>query len=127
MTAHQTTILCIDDDERALLLRTKVLERSGYRVLCATNPDEAFRLLDSEPIAAVILDYFLGTTTGSAVASEFHRRGARIPVLMLSSSVYLPEDARGLVDAFCTKIDGPVVLLDSLKRLLDRPAATRNS
>jgi DNA-binding response OmpR family regulator len=124
MAAHQTTILCIDYDERALLLRTKVLERSGDRVLSATNPGDAFRLLDSEPVAAIILDYFLGSTTGAAVACELHRRGTCTPVLMLSSSVYLPDDAHGLVDAFCAKIDGPLVLFDSLQRLLDHPAAS---
>ena len=119
----QPTILCIDDDDRSLALRTKVLERTGYRVLCATTPDDGYRLLASEPVAAVILDYFLGPITGSDVAAELHRRLPRLPVLLLSSAVYLPEDARGLVDAFCAKIDGPVVLLDSLKRLLDRPTA----
>jgi CheY-like chemotaxis protein len=127
MSAHNPTVLCIDDDERALLLRTKVLEHTGYRVLCATNPEDGFRLLASEPIAVVILDYFLGATTGSAVASELHRRAPHTPVLLLSSAIYLPDDARGLVDAFCAKIDGPVVLLDSLKRLLDRSPASRSN
>jgi DNA-binding response OmpR family regulator len=126
MAAQRTTILCIDDDERALLLRAQVLERNGYHVLCATNPDDGFRLLASESVAAIILDYYLGPITGSVVAFELHRRAAHIPVLLLSSAVYLPDDARGLVDAFCAKIDGPIVLLDSLKHLLDRPAASQN-
>ena len=124
--AAQRTILCIDDDERSLLLRSRVLERTGYRVLCATNPDDGYRLLASEPVAAVILANNLGPTTGSAVATELRRRLPRLPLLMLSSAVYPPEDSRGLVDAFCAKIDGPIVLLDSLKRLLDRSVAHRS-
>ena len=126
MTAQRPTILCIDDDERALILRTKVLEHAGYRVLCATSADDGFRLLASESVDAVILDYFLGPTTGSVVASELHRRGLHIPVLLLSSAVFLPDDARGLVDGFCAKIDGPIVLLDRLKRLLDHSLASKD-
>jgi len=42
-----------------------------------------------------------------------------VPILLLSSAVFCPDDASDVVDAFCAKIDGPANLLDVLKRLVE--------
>jgi CheY-like chemotaxis protein len=111
-------ILCIDDDERSLFIRRKVLEHEGYRVLTATSGAEGLQLLSSERIDAVVLDHYMPGQTGAEVAWELKRRTSGIPVLMLSSAVFCPENAVDLVDAFCAKIDGPVAFLELLKKLV---------
>jgi CheY-like chemotaxis protein len=121
------TILCIDDDEHSLYIRAKILERFDYRVLCATSPQQGLELFAREPVDAVILDYFMPGMNGSQLAWELKRRGANVPLLMLSSAVFLPEEARGLVDAFCAKIDGPANFLDVLKHLLEQANARGGS
>ena len=113
------SILCIDDDARSLMIRGKILERHGYRVLSASSGEEGLRLFSTETVDAVVLDHFMPGMTGAEVAWELKRRGSNIPVLMLSSAVFCPETASDVVDAFCAKIDGPVAFLDILKRLVD--------
>ncbi len=114
------TILCIDDDEPSLLTRGMILEKSGYRVLSATTARGGLELFARERVDAVVLDYFLPEMSGSQVAAALKLRSADVPVLLLSSAVLLPDDARGLVDAFCAKIDGPANFLGVLKSLLGR-------
>lgn len=114
------TILCIDDDERSLLIRTKILERFDYRVLTATTAEEGLRLFSQEAPDVVVLDYYMPGMSGAQVAWELKRRGSEVPILLLSSAVFAPDDARQLVDAFCAKIDGPVNFLEVLKQLIEQ-------
>jgi CheY-like chemotaxis protein len=113
------TVLCIDDDERALFIRTKILERFEYRVLTATSAEDGLRLFAQEAPDVVVLDYFMPGMSGAQVAWELKRRGSTVPILMLSSAVFVPEDARDLVDAFCAKIDGPTRFLDLLQHMTE--------
>lgn len=116
------TVLCIDDDERALLIRTKILERMGYRVLTATTAEEGLRVFARQGADAVVLDYYMPDKTGAQVAWDLKQRGADVPVLMLSSAVFCPDDASDVVDAFCAKIDGPANFLEVLERLIKSAA-----
>ncbi len=111
------TVLCIDDDERALFIRAKILERFDYRVLAATSAEEGLRLFSQEAPDVIVLDYFMPGMSGAEIAWELKRRGCNAPILMLSSAVFVPEDARQLVDGFCAKIDGPTNFLDLLQQL----------
>lgn len=112
------TILCIDDDERALSIRTKILEQMGYRVLGAHSAVEGLELVSHGSIDVILLDYFMPDMTGAEVAWELRRRGSDVPILMLSSTVFCPCEARDLVDAFCAKIDGPTQLLNLIAQLV---------
>lgn len=112
------TILCIDDDERALSIRIKILEHMHYRVLAANSAVEGLEIVSRERVDVILLDYFMPGMTGAEVAWELRRRGSDIPVLMLSSMVFCPHEARDLVDAFCAKIDGPNQLLHTIAQLV---------
>ncbi len=117
------TVLCIDDDERALLIRTKILERMDYQVLAATTAEEGLRLFSQHRVDAIVVDYFMPDKTGAQIAWELKQRGSGVPVLMLSSAVFCPDDANDVVDAFCAKIDGPANFLEVLDRLIKEAQA----
>jgi DNA-binding response OmpR family regulator len=112
------TVLCIDDDERSLFIRSKILERLDYRVLTAKSAADGLKLFSREGADVVILDYYMPDMSGAQVAWELKRRGSKVPVLMLSSAVFCPDDASDVVDAFCAKIDGPANLVEVLQRLV---------
>ena len=124
------TVLCIDDDERALYIRSRILERN-YRVLTAKSAEEGLKTFSREGADVIILDYYMPDMTGAQVAWELKRRGSRVPILMLSSAIFCPDDASDIVDAFCAKIDGPANLLDVLERLVsaadERGGAARHT
>src|ERR1041384_6548127 len=113
------TVLCIDDDERSLSIRAKILERFDYRVLTASSAAEGRRLFTHHGADVIILDYYMPEMNGSQVAWELRRRGSHVPILMLSSAVFCPDEASDLVDAFCAKIDGPANFLDVLRHLVE--------
>lgn len=111
-------ILCIDDEELGLHIRGTVLERAGYRVITAADGDSGLRLFASEPIDAVILDYFMPSMNGAQVATEMRRLHPKVPILLLSAYVSLPPEVTSLVNATILKGDGPDVLLAKVRELL---------
>jgi CheY-like chemotaxis protein len=111
-------ILCVDDEPTVLATRKLVLQSAGYRVVTAANGDEGLSMFAEQAVEAVVLDYAMPGMDGGSVAAEMKRRNPDVPILMLSAYMYLPENATENVDAFLTKTDGPVAMLNTLKSLL---------
>lgn len=117
------TILCIDDEEPGLLVRKALLESAGHRVLTALSGPEGLRLFSSEPVDAVIVDYWMAGKNGLAVARELKRLDRATPIIMLSAYVSLPDETIGVVDLWVQKGGDSQHLLDSLERLLKNRAS----
>jgi len=91
------------DDEPAIRLLCKVnLELDGFRVVEAGSLDAARALLDSEPVAVVLLDMHVGLERGETLLDEIRGREPRLPVVLVSGS--------GNIDTRELKIDADVVL-----------------
>jgi len=58
------TLLVVDDEARILSALRRSLRREGWRVLTAATPAEALRLLDEEPIDAVLSDHKMPRMSG---------------------------------------------------------------
>lgn len=111
------TVLCVDDELSALDLRKKVLEAHGYRVLIATNPQEALRFFDSEDIDLVLTDHLLSGQTGTSLAAEMKRRKPEVAVAIYSGVAQAPEDIHK-ADIFITKLVSPEELLAYLEAII---------
>ena len=111
-------ILCIDDEELGLQIRGTVLERAGYRVITAMDGDSGLSLFASEPVDAVILDYFMPSMNGAEVATEMRRLRPKVPIILLSAYLNLPPEVTGLVNMTILKGDGPDVLLAKVRQVL---------
>jgi len=120
MARRQKTILCVDDSESSLNIFKIILEDFGYKVLTASSGREGLELFVSNAIDAVILDYQMPGINGEVVAAEMKRMNPRIPILMLSGCVSLPESALLLVDEFVTKGDPVELLLLAVRQVLNR-------
>lgn len=118
MSALRKVLLCIDDEPTGLLVRKLLLETVGYNVLTARSGPEAFEVISSHPVDAVILDYYMPGMHGGQVAMRLRQIKPTVPILMLSAYVSLPTDALQCVDAFVTKGQSPDVLLGSVEALL---------
>src|SRR5437879_8994623 len=93
-----TTVLCIDDEEPGLKVRKILLETAGHRVLTARSGGEGIRVFQSEPVDAVILDYWMSGMNGVAVARELKRLRSSPPIIILSASATMLAAAQGAAD-----------------------------
>jgi DNA-binding NtrC family response regulator len=93
-------ILCIDDSESQLWLRTQVLEKDGYSVLSATTAAKAVHLLRENTVHLILSDHLLSGTTGTQLAAELKKLKPRVPVVLYSGA---PPSTMGDVDCFILK------------------------
>jgi CheY-like chemotaxis protein len=103
-------LLCIHRDPAQLM----VLRKEGFSLIGATHGSQGLRLLVSNPVDAVIVEYNLGLLNGAAVADEIKKVRPRLPIVMFAESLELPEGALKSVDALVTSSDGPRFLLEAI-------------
>jgi CheY-like chemotaxis protein len=118
MSRLKTTILCIDDHWNGLLGRKMLLEKSGYRVLEASDGDQGLKLFHTHAVDAVVLDYQMPGMNGDVVAAKMKRMKSQVPIMLLSSYGPLPANKLRSVDTFLSKSQETKLLLPSLQELL---------
>ena len=111
-------VLCVDDEVIGLQVRKMLLERSGYRVLTASDGPSGLEIFCSEPVEAVVLDYSMPGMHGGEVAVRMRQAKPHVPILLLSAYMGLPPEVTSLVDLYMTKGEGAPVLLEKLASLL---------
>jgi len=120
LARRQKTLLCVDDNQSSLKICKIILEGFGYKVVTASNGREGLQVFASNAIDAVILDYQMPEMNGDLVAAEMKRTNPRIPILMLSGWVSLPESALQVVDEFVAKGDPIEFILLAVQQVLSR-------
>jgi two-component system, cell cycle sensor histidine kinase and response regulator CckA len=80
------TILVIDDEDAVRDVARRMLERSGYRVLTASDGDAGLEtfLQQEADILAIVLDVTMPRMNGTEVLAELRMRGSRVPVVLAS-------------------------------------------
>jgi CheY-like chemotaxis protein len=80
------TILIVEDDADLRRMFRTALTLAGYRVMEASNGLEALRVLDADPLPAVVLDLGLPIMSGQAVRQEIaaHAHTRDIPVIVVT-------------------------------------------
>jgi CheY-like chemotaxis protein len=121
MNELPAAILCIDDEEPALFLRRRVLEKAGYRVFTALTGKEGIELFRFQPIDVVILDYWMADMDGLDVAAELKKLNPKTPIVVLSGYTSILDEGLGRVDLWLRKGEGdPEQLLLAVADLLNR-------
>jgi len=114
-------ILCIDDEEPALVVRRRLLEKAGYRVLTALTGKEGLEIFRYQPVDVVILDYWMADMDGLDVAAELKKIKPKTPVIMLSGFTAILDEGLGKVDLWLRKGEAdPEQLLLAVAQLLSR-------
>jgi DNA-binding response OmpR family regulator len=99
VTTHSTgdgpVVLVADDDEDILELVAFRLGRAGYRILTASDGEQALRIaLDEHPDLAV-LDVMMPRLTGLEVTERIRAEGGLMPIVLLTARVQDADVARG--------------------------------
>ena len=112
-------VLCVDDEHVGLQVRRLLLERSGYKVITASDGMSGLEIFREEPVEAVVLDYAMPGMHGGEVAARMRAEKPGVPIVLLSAYVGLPSDVTSVVDVYMTKGEGAPALLDKLNSLFD--------
>ena len=121
MSQNPAAILCVDDEETALLLRRRVLEKAGYRVFTALTGREGIEIFRYQPIDVVILDYWMADMDGLDVAAALKLINTKTPIIMLSGYAAILDEGLGKVDLWLRKGESdPEQLLIAVVHLLNR-------
>ena len=124
MTQTPAAILCVDDEEAALSLRRRVLEKAGYRVFTALTGKEGIEIFRYQHIDVVILDYWMADMDGLDVAVALKGTNTKTPIIMLSGYAAILDEALGKVDLWLRKGESdPEQLLIAVVHLLNRRGA----
>jgi EAL domain-containing protein (putative c-di-GMP-specific phosphodiesterase class I) len=113
-------ILVVEDDSIVLRSVARILVRSGYDVLPASDVESALHIVDSTPIDAAIVDYSLSRETGLTVLSHLLEVQPRCVRVLLTgrsdADIFVESVNRGEVAKVIKK---PFVAERLLKELED--------
>jgi len=80
-------ILCVDDNEQELSVLKFMLETNGYRVLAASNGQEAIAVFSATPqIDLVLTDTNMPQMSGIQLAERLKRMRSHVPLLLLGDA-----------------------------------------
>ena len=122
-------LLLVEDEPGLVLTLTDRLAREGYAVETTADGESALERAASEPFDLVLLDVMLPRVNGFDVVRELRRRGADVPVIMLTARGQVVDKVVGLklgADDYITKPFEMVELLARIEAKLRRsPAVLR--
>lgn len=100
-------ILCVDDNEQELSVLKFMLATNGYRVLSATNGQEAIAIFASTPqIDLVLTDTNMPQMNGKQLVERLKRLASHVPMILLGDAQAGAPAGAGeihLADALLTK------------------------
>jgi CheY-like chemotaxis protein len=76
-------ILCVDDNEQELSVLKFMLATNGYRVVSATNGQEAIGAFAEMQVDLVLTDYGLPQMNGSQLVERLKQIASHVPMILL--------------------------------------------
>jgi len=116
------TILIVDDEPRIAEIARDYLEQAGFRVVTASNGDDALRLAQISPPDLIVLDLGLPRMDGLDVTRAL-RRDSSVPIIMLTARVEESDKLVGLelgADDYITKPFSPKELVARVRAVMRR-------
>jgi CheY-like chemotaxis protein len=110
-------VLCVDDDARALLVRSLILSVAGYEVQTASTGESALRIFRHSRIDLVIADQDLPGIDGLTLAAEMKKVKPEVLVVLLNAAAELPLD-KGAADLALIKCTEPPRFLATIENLV---------
>jgi len=118
-------ILCVDDNEQDLSVLTFTLSTSGYRVVSATNGQEAINIFADTPVDLVLTDYAMPQMNGAQLVDRLKLIGPHVPMILLGDPQRMGGEMHA-ADAFLAKKNcTPLELLERIKVMSARKRGPR--
>lgn len=122
------TILCVDDNEQVLSVRTFLLETRGYRVIALPNPQDALDAISHSlpgSIDLLLCDLIMPQMDGSELVRRAKQLHPCLPAMIVSGTV-AAYDRAGRADVFLPKgACSPAEMLERIRVLVARKRGPR--
>jgi two-component system, OmpR family, response regulator CpxR len=119
-------ILCVDDNEQELSVLKFMLKTNGYRVLTATNGQEATAIFASTPqIDLVLTDHQMPHMSGSQLVERLKRMAGHVPMILVGDTPVVSSEIHVADAALSRKNCSTMELLDLIKRMSTRKRGPR--
>jgi two-component system response regulator (stage 0 sporulation protein F) len=117
---HKThRVLVVEDEPNLLALYQKELEQEGYKVITATNGEDAINLTKKALPEIVVLDIKINKVFGLEVLKEIKKFDKNIPVILNSAYTTFKADfSCWMADAYIVKSSDLSELKRRIKELL---------
>ncbi|WP_214480731.1 response regulator transcription factor [Bacillus sp. SM2101] len=119
---HISILIAEDEQEIADLISIN-LEKEGYKVMKATDGEEAIKVIHKQPVDLLILDIMMPKIDGYEVARQIRSEDYNIPIIFLSAKNSDFDKVHGLVigaDDYMTKPFTPIELVARVNAQLRR-------
>jgi two-component system cell cycle response regulator DivK len=113
--------LVVEDFEDSRFMMRKLLEMAGYRVVEATDGEEAVEVALEERPALILMDLSLPKLDGLAATRKIrkHKGLGKVPIVAVSAHDS-PESRQEALDAGCNEYVAKPIDFDQLNTLLER-------
>jgi CheY-like chemotaxis protein len=118
-------ILCVDDNEQELSVLKFMLVTNGYRVLSATNGQEAIAIFADNTIDLVLADYSMPHMSGDQLVAKLKQLAAHVPMVLLGDLQKIGGQVHGADALLAKKTCTPLELLERVKVMSARKRGPR--
>ena len=117
------TILCVDDNEQVLSVRTFLLETRGYRIIAVTTAQEAIEVLERSlpgTLDLVLCDLLMPQMDGNELVRRAKQLHPGLPAMIVSGTVNAADRAI-CADVFLPKgACSPAEMMERIRILVAR-------
>ena len=117
------TILCVDDNEQILSVRTFLLETRGYRVIAATNAQQALEFVEQSlpgSLDLLLCDLIMPQMDGNELVRRAKQLHPGLPAMIVSGTVNAFDRALH-ADVFLPKgASSPAEMIERIRVLVAR-------
>jgi len=127
--AGQPTVLLVDDEPAQREVLSYNLEAEGFRVVQASNGEEALMLVDEVSPDVIVLDWMMPNVSGIEVCRRLKTRPETraVPIIMLSARSEEVDRVRGLETGADDYVIKPYSVVELMARVRAQLRRTRPS
>jgi CheY-like chemotaxis protein len=118
-------ILCVDDNEQDLSVLSFMLATNGYRVVSATNGQEAIGIFADLPVDLVLADFAMPQMNGLQLVDRLKQIGPHVPMILLGDPQRMAGEMHAADALLAKKNCSPQELLERIKVMSARKRGPR--
>jgi CheY-like chemotaxis protein len=118
-------ILCVDDNEQELSVTSFMLSTNGYRVISATNGQDAIGIFSEMPVDLVLADYTMPQMNGDQLVDRLKHIASHVPMILLGDPQKMAGDIHAADAVLAKKNCSPLELLERIKVMSARKRGPR--